>query len=462
MDAAELARHLGRWRDRAEDLPTALADALAELIDAGVLPSGVGLPAQRATAQALRMSRGSVSAAYGRLQERGYVVTAPNAGSRVRSGRVRSMHVGEGRMFSFTSAPPDTIDLSSGALPASATSREALSSALDDLDPYLDTDGYFPAGLPVLRLAVADELSRCGVPTDPHQVLITSGAQQATYLAMNAHVAAGDTVVVDDPTYRGALEILRGLGAHLVAVAYRCAGADLTELRRALRRNPALFYCQTGVHNPTGAVMSAERRALLATAVHDAGVPVIEDCCSFDLTVSGRPAATLALHLDPDQVMSIGTTSKTFWGGVRVGWIRTSSQRITGLLEVRKAMDIATSIVDQLYALRFLRSVAGARSGRIVELRAQVARTEDLLRAHLPHWTWDPIAGGTCLWVDTGGDAVALAEAAKQEGILLAPGPAFSAHNAHRTRLRLPIWRDERTMRRAMEALAAVDPHRRG
>ena len=226
MDSAELSRLLGVWTDADERLPDALARTISELVDHGFVPAGSTLPPQRELAQVLGVARGTVASALAMLEAGGYVVSTRGSGTRVRSGRVSAEHRAGGRLFSFTNAPRDVIDLSSGALPASAVTREVLSASLDGLDPYLETDGYFPAGLPVLRQAIAEHLTRDGVPTRPAEVLVTSGAQQAPSLAIRGLLDPGDLVLTEDPSYRGALCALRAHGVRLEGS--RCATAAST------------------------------------------------------------------------------------------------------------------------------------------------------------------------------------------------------------------------------------------
>ncbi len=346
MDSAELSRLLGVWTDADERLPDALARTISELVDHGFVPAGSTLPPQRELAQVLGVARGTVASALAMLEAGGYVVSTRGSGTRVRSGRVSAEHRAGGRLFSFTNAPRDVIDLSSGALPASAVTREVLSASLDGLDPYLETDGYFPAGLPVLRQAIAEHLTRDGVPTRPAEVLVTSGAQQATSLAIRGLLDPGDLVLTEDPSYRGALCALRDHGVRLEGVPLRDGGVDVSLVTRAAVRRPAALYCQTSVHNPTGQSMTRDARAALAGVVNRHGLPVVEDCCSYDLTLSGRPASTLTGLVAPELHLSCWTMSKLFWGGLRVGWVRADEARIRRLVELRKVDDLATSIVD--------------------------------------------------------------------------------------------------------------------
>ena len=460
MDSAELSRLLGVWTDADARLPDALAKTISDLVDHGFVPAGSTLPAQRELAQVLGVSRGTVTAALAMLESGGYVVSTRGSGTRVRSGRLGGGHRAGGRLFSFTNAPRDVVDLSSGALPASDVTREVLSTGLDGLDAYLETDGYFPAGLPVLRQAIAEHLTRDGIPTRPAEILVTSGAQQATSLVIRSLLDPGDLVLTEDPSYRGALSALRAHGVRLEGVPLRDGGIDVGLVGRAALRRPAALHCQTSVHNPTGQSMRRDVRAALAQIINRCGIPVIEDCCSYDLTLSGRPTSTLTGLVAPELHVSCWTMSKLFWGGLRIGWVRADEARIRRLVELRKIDDLATSIVDQLYAVRLLRRAPDARRERHAMLAVHLASTECVLRDLVPSWTWHPIAGGSGLWVDTGTDAVAFVEQAKRARVRLAAGPSFSPHDGHRSMLRLPLWHDGAELRRGLgAALSSWEEH---
>ena len=244
VDPASLSRMLGG--QPGEALPEALADALLDLIDAGFLPAGAVLPPQRACAATLQVSRQTVAEAFGILEAAGHIAALVGSGTRVRSGRAAVST--DGRLFSFSEAAPGLIDLSTGALPASEVVRRVLLEDHVDLDEYFDTDGYFPAGLPILRAAIAERLTRDGVPTVLQQIVVTNGAQHASYLASQLLVSAGDTVLVEETTYRGELAELRLLGARVESVPLTAAGLALDLVDRDLRRAPAMFYYQTNIH----------------------------------------------------------------------------------------------------------------------------------------------------------------------------------------------------------------------
>jgi DNA-binding transcriptional MocR family regulator len=456
VGAPQLANLLGEWAGDGR-LSDELASTVSSLIDSGLLPAGSLLPSQRRLAEALGVSRGTVSSAYAQLEAEGRLLTRQGSGCRVRAGRA-SQTGSDGRMFSFTQSSAALIDLSSGALPASQVAREVLGDGrIEGLGPYLDTDGYFPAGLPILRSAIADRLTRDGIPTAPDEVLVTTGAQQGTSLSYASLVTAGDRVLVEEPTYRGALSALSIVGARVEGIRFTAHGLDPGLVARGAARGATLLYCQTSIHNPTGGTCSSHTRAALSETLARTGLVVVEDCCSYDLTLRGAATApTLALHLPKEQLILVGTLSKVFWGGVRIGWIRTDRDRIRGMVQVRKATDLAVGVPNQLQAMALLGRIDEARAERRRELAAAVALTESLVRDHFPQWAWPAVAGGPGLWIDTGTDAVALTESAKRVGIKLAPGPSFSPHESWRSHLRLPIWHQEGQLRRALEILATL------
>lgn len=452
MTASHLADLLGPWTPDHGRLPESLADAIVDLVEQGFVPAGITLPPQRELAASLGIARGTVASAVSILVERGYATVRRGSGARIRSGKATAQAGVSGRLFSFTNASAELADLSTGALPASRVAREVLAGGMGDLGPYLDTDGYFPAGLPVLRQTIADYLTRWHTPTAPSEVLVTTGAQHATQLAVRGLLGPGDLALCDDPTYRGALEVFNSERVQLQGIPVRNDGLDVALLEQGLKRSPEALFCQTSIHNPTGRTTSSTTRRELAAVVNMSSVQVIEDCCSADLSLGLGAAPSLAGFVDPDRLISCWTSSKLFWGGLRIGWIRASATRIRALTELRKAGDLATSVVDQLLAVRMLLRVDEARDERRILLRDQLERTEAVLREQRPDWRWEPIHGGSCVWVDTGDDAVLLAERAKRVGVKLAPGPRFSPHHGHRTMLRIPVWHAQESLRAALAA----------
>lgn len=455
IPAEELAGTLGGWARGRGTLVDDLAEALIELVEAGVLPAGITMPAQRSLAPAIGVSRGTVMAAYATLERHGYMLSRRGSGSRIRSKRTSLRTWSHGRLFSFSAQPGDVIDLSTGALPASNVAREVLMRGVRaPLADYLTTDGYFPAGLPLLRRAIARQLTDDGVPTSADEVLVTAGAQQATWLVIRALVGAGDQVLVEEPSYRGALEILRENDSRVRGIPMDSGGISVPMVRAAMKSQPRLLYCQTGIHNPTGTTMRPEARKELAQVINEHGLLTVEDRCWSDLLLSGPPVAPgLAGLVAPDLVITIGTFSKLFWGGLRVGWVRSTPKLIRAFTELLKNTQLACSVPDQLYAAQLITHTAEARAERREMLVTHLGQAEAIFGEMVPMWRWGRIDGGTGLWIDTGEDASALVARGKRVGVKLLAGPSFSAHDGHRTMIRLPVWHEAAQLRHGLELL---------
>lgn len=458
IDAATLCRMLRGWaQDDDASLPQLLADAVGTLVDSNTLADGTRLPSQRALATALGVARGTVTEAYQILEARGQLRSRTGSGSRVRRrGRTpRPSTATEGRLASFAGHETPALDLSSGALPGLPMVHEAVAGLdRDELADEVAHDGYHPAGLPRLRAAIADRYTRDGLPTAPEQILVTSGSQQAVWLLAHVFLGPGDEVLVEDPSYRGALEAFRAVGAQLCAVPLRDDGMDVAHVDRILhRRGPRMVYCQPTAHNPTGRSVSARARRELGHTMTRHGVFVVEDGSSAEVMLDGARRESLATVVPAEQVVSIGTASKLFWGGLRVGWVRGSQPTIARLTEAKKAVDLATAVVDQLLVADLLGQADTARGLRATALRDGLRAAEKLLVERRPHWRWLRPTGGTGLWVDTGQDAVALAEHGKRHGVRVAAGPAFSAVNGFRQHLRIPLWHSHSELAEGLDRL---------
>ncbi|MCX4677187.1 PLP-dependent aminotransferase family protein [Streptomyces sp. NBC_01433] len=462
-----LSRLLTGWSEGGTGaMPRLLADALRELAQRGDVAPGTVLPSQRALAAALGVSRSTVTAAYGMLEAEGRLESRHGSGSRLRRSGVVGEPASEGRLASF-GARESGIDLSSGALdglPAVAAAVGALTAG--DLTTALAGDGYLPYGLPELREAIAEYHRSAGLPTSPEQILVTAGSQQAVWLITQGLVEPGDTVVVEDPTYRGALEALRSRGARLVPLPAASSHGDgpaaLDRLAGHIR--PRLVYLQPSVHNPTGRGMDEHTRLRWAAALAEHGVYAVEDNAYAELALGHDTApVSLASRLPPAATATIGTLSKLFWGGLRVGWIRASTTVVHRLADIKKSVDLSCPVVDQMLAVRLLGQLPEARAHRRSQLRERLTETERLLHAHAPGWRWERPAGGSALWAEIpGADAEATAQLARRAGVLIVPGPAFSAVDGFRHHLRLPFADRHGNLEKALPVLVDCAERSRG
>ncbi|RSN68969.1 aminotransferase-like domain-containing protein [Actinomadura sp. WAC 06369] len=410
---------------------------------------GERLPSERGLAAALSVSRGTVAEAYARLREDGWIGSRTGSGSFASAARGGDAIAvpGDARLSTFGGrAPERLVDLSSGApggLPLVARAMAGLDAGL--VSRLVAGDGYHVTGLDCLRDALGTYYADLGVPTSAGQILVTSGSQQALKLIAEALVGPGDTVVVEDPSYRGALDVFRARRARLVPVPVESDGPDLRVLERVVEHlRPRLVYLLPAAHNPTGSVVSRGKARRLAEILGRHGTLLVEDGSPADLVFApGGPPPPVGAALDPAQWIAIGSASKVFWGGLRVGWIRAGEAMVQSLARTKAVEDLGSSVLSQLLTADCLREIAAARAARRAQLGAGLRTAVATLQVEAPEWSWPEPAGGSALWVRLPGTATtAFAQVARRNGISVVPGPVFSSVDGFQDHLRIPFWKE--------------------
>lgn len=439
---------LGDWSLGSGPLHRKLAGALRAAVEAGSLPAGVRLPPERLLARQLAVSRSTVVAAYDQLRSESLLVSRQGSGTRV-SPDVRRQPadgwapgaLGQTVFRRLVDGPGGLISLGCAISPCHRAVGEAIAGlGGDDVAAALSRSGYHPLGLPELRAALAELHTREGFPTVPEQILVTTGAQQAINVAAALLVRRGESVIVESPGFPGVIDVFRGAGARLVTVPVDEEGVRVDEVEHVARRSAvAAVFVMPSFHNPTGVALSEERRRRLALLAAEASVPVIEDNALEHARLGSAPPLPVgALGAGP--VVTIGSLSKVFWGGLRVGWIRASEDLVGRLVKVKVVHDLGTGVVDQLVAARLLGNFESLRAARELELLSALDHTSALVREHLAGWTWERPRGGLSLWVGLpSGDADAFSQVALRHGVEIVPGSAMSPDGAHRGHLRLPF-----------------------
>ncbi|WP_402464728.1 MocR-like transcription factor YczR [Isoptericola aurantiacus] len=454
LSAAAATRLLGAWQG-AGPAYLALADGLRSAVLAGSLTPLTRLPSERDLAGALGVSRTTTSAAYARLRELGF------ATSHVGSGTVAVLPRGQAR--SAAPQPPagdaplpdlgdeHAVDMSQATPSATDALHGAYARALEALPAYLSGGGYAHLGIEPLRAAIAARYRARGVPTTTDQILVTTGAQQAIALLAGTFVARGDRVLVESPTYVHAVGALRSAGARVVGVPV----GDVEAIGSAVRRTGArLVYLIPDFHNPTGRTMTADERHALGRLTAR-GVTVVGDetLTDLDLDDVGVPAPFAGDGSDP-RLVSVGSASKSFWGGLRVGWIRTTPQLVQRMARTRQQLDVATPVLEQLAVADLLARRDEVLPTRLADLRSRRDLLRDLVLARFPSWEVPDPPGGLCLWVGLGRPAgQALAAAAVSEGLRVAPGPQFTPDGSSVDRLRLTWTRPPEVLADAVDRL---------
>jgi len=423
----------------------ALSSGLAALLLDGRMAPGARLPSERDLANALRLSRATVTAAYDQLASEGMLSRRRGSGSYLTLPAAARV-TGPGARMARERLDSGTIDLSTASLPALPGRVEAaLASVTADLSRLARHNGYEPYGLGELRAQIAARYTQRGAATTADDILITNGAQHGFDLVLRLMVSPGDRVLTELPTYPGALEAIKAHSARAVAVPFADDDSwDTTTIRNALLQTaPRLAFVIPDFHNPTGALIGSPQRELLLSAARRAGTTVVVDESFIDLDLRPEYASTTAptamASLD-GTVISIGSLSKPIWGGLRIGWIRADSEQIQQLAIVRARADMGGAIIDQLLAQVLLVDLDASIAQRRAELRIKRDALLDALAVELPQWRPTIPAGGLSTWVRLDAPAATpLTHLLEQRGVLITPGSRFAIDGTLERFLRIPF-----------------------
>lgn len=455
LDEVLLARELGNWRTSSLSGPAylGLADAIRLLIVDGRLPVGARYPSERALADALRVSRTTVTAAYAQLREDGYL----NARRGARSTTALPP-------TALTASPvpvvrTGTLSLADAApsAPAAAT-LEAFTRAAQRVAPHLHDLGIELTGVAELRQAIAERYCARGLPTDPDEIMVTTGALHAINLVVATYARPGDRVLIEQPTYHGAISLIAASGARPVPVSMAEDGWELDAVQAAMRQlAPTLAYLIVDNHNPTGLSLPAAGRERLARIISETRTRTIIDETICDIWLDEPLPPPLASYLESrrDLVITVGSMSKSFWGGLRVGWIRAERSTLAAIAAVRPTIDLGTAIVEQLASADLLRQADTVLPARRDMLRARRELVSSLLQEQLPDWTASPCRGGMSMWMRLPAPmSSALSAAASRMGLVIPAGPRFGVDGTLERFIRVPFTQPEERLHQSVAVLA--------
>ena len=424
MRTDRLAELLGPWLG---DGPAygAVATGVRGLALDGRLPVGTRVPSERQLAAALGLSRTTVTAAYDVLRDEGFLVSAAGAGSRVTLPASAPV-----RPDTDPGEPAVVRDLTVAATPAPAQLLDAVTRAAADLRTVLAGHGLHPYGLPALRAAIAGHLTGRGLPTTPEQVLVTNGALAGWDLLLRTVTRPGQRALVEQPTYPAALDAVAAAHLRPVTLPVTAEGWELP-----VAAADVALLTPDG-QNPTGLLADdRQRRALLAAV--DAPVVAVDETFT-DLVLDGTRATPLAV-LDR-RVVTLGSMSKSFWPGLRVGWVRAEPPLLARLAQARGTIDLSSPVLEQLVAVRLLAVAEEVLADRVAWLVASRDAMLAALAEQLPDWRVARPRAGAMLWAQLpGSSSTRLAAHALDLGLRLTPGPRFTVDGTADRWLRLPL-----------------------
>jgi len=393
-----------------------IAHHLRELILKGVIPAGGQLPPTRKFARELGVNRSTVVQAYHKLWSEGLIEGHVGRGTTVRHNPEAEAPVSPLPWEMLLAPQPEAVELEIREL-MRLFSREDLIS----LAAGLPSPDLYPLE-EVAEIAgevLADEgttlLQRCAVEgylplrrllaermgLSPRETLILSGSQQGLYLLAQALITPGDFVVVEAPTYLGALQVFRAAGARLIGVPVDEHGMDMTMLENVLARTqPKFIYTLPTFQNPAGITMVTERRQRLLDLAYRYRTPVIEDDPYSLLRYEGEalpPLANLDTH---GYVIYLSTFSKILFPGLRIGWLAAPQRVVEHLATLKRMIDLFTNAPAQAVIAEFCRR--GLLERHLEGVRDEYRQRRDTmvgaLKDHCPKIEFAVPEGGYFIW----------------------------------------------------------------
>jgi 2-aminoadipate transaminase len=349
-------------------------------------------------------------------------------------------------LLKFTQQP-DIISFA-GGLPAPELfpkdeTREAACRVITDYGEkalqYGPTEGLLP-----LRRWLSERMVRYGIQAEADNVFITTGSQQALDLIGKLLINPGDQILVEEPTYLGALQAWNAYQAEYAGVPIDDNGLQTDKLEEALRVGPKFMYILPNFQNPAGTTLSLDRRLELVRLANKYGIPIVEDDPYGALRFEGEHLPPL-VALDADfqasaglngrgfmegNVIYLGTFSKTLAPGLRLGWVVAPVEVVDRLVMAKQGTDLHTSTFDQMLAWEMLKT--GFLDDHIKIIRKVYGERRNVMLAamekHFPEGcTWTEPQGGLFLWARTPGwiDTEALLKEAVEAKVAFVPGVAF-------------------------------------
>jgi DNA-binding transcriptional MocR family regulator len=339
---------------------------------------------------------------------------------------------------------PGTIDLS-GGVPSPDTVPEGMLEKLARKVVRNDPRRLYaypgPAGLRELREAIAKALSRSGTDVGPDEVIVTNGSQQAVSLVAAWAREDGRHVLCETPTYTGVPGSFMLFGHAVHGVPWEGAALDPAALAAAGRDRRPLLYACPDFHNPTGQTMPEAARRAIAHWARESGAVVLDDQIFRDLRFEGDPVPSLYATCAPGRRFLVGSISKSFMTGLRVGFLAADAATVRDLLPYKRHMDLGGPALVQAIAAAFLDDGYEEHVRKVRALyRARRDAALEALEEHLPAGTtWTRPEGGFQLWVTlpAGLSSIQLFLSGVERGVAVTPGPAHDLDGRYVSSFRL-------------------------
>lgn len=438
-----------------------VAERMVNLLENGVFKQGEKLPSLRELSRQLHVSVNTVREAYWKLEDRNYIEAVPQSGYYVKpswtpvpSGcgpdpiEMNPREVSLCRIYGTwqdgESCPPG-ISLGIATMPRVAWPLERLARDLQEVirkSPDAVFDYQMPPGYLPLREQIARISMGSGTTLSPDEIIITNGCHEAVFLSLMAICKPGSKVAIESPIYFNFLSLLERMGYETIEIpSAETGGINLEVLEYVLEKEPVgAVFTIPNFSNPTGSLLSAERKRELVALVTRYGVPLIEDDIYGDLSFGNRPETCRSLDT-AGQVIHCSSFSKTIAPGLRIGWVA-PGRYYDEIVRLKTLLNLGAPALLQAALARFLKEGGYERHLRSLrkEIWKSMENTRNALLASLPEGTTvsEP-QGGFVLWVTLpeGFHAMELYYRALKEEILIAPGALFTRREKHARSFRI-------------------------
>ncbi len=320
--------------------------------------------------------------------------------------------------------------------------KKAYDSVLGKGDPsalqYSTTEGYLP-----LRESIAETMTIKGMKALPEEILLTNGSQQGLDLLAKLFINPGDTIIVESPSYLGAIQVFRSYQASFKTIPADEHGTDVDALEKSLDEcRPKFIYLTPTFSNPTGVTIAAERRKAIAEITGKYGVPVIEDDPYGELRYKGTPVPTIKSFDRSGNVIYLSTFSKTVAPGLRLGWVTAEPGLMSKLVLAKQGTDLHTATLTQQALFHYLTNSPVEQ--HINSIRKEYGlRRDAMIRAmknSFPEGVkWTEPEGGMFLWITLPSfmDATELLKEAVDQKVAYVPGEPFFPNGGGKNFMRL-------------------------
>lgn len=417
-----------------EPLYIQVYEAIKNLIENGAFKSDEKLPPIREFAKRLEVNNVTIVSAYRLLEQKGYVYSKVGSGTFVRGVKTFDDNkIDDERELNAFNKSNETVKINLSSMNPEPELfpvddfKEALDEVLDRdrglAFAYQESQGYYP-----LRESIREYLKSNNVPCDFNNIHVISGAQQGIDIISKSLLSFNDSIIVESPTYTGAVAAFKSRGASIIEVPIDVDGINIKELEYVLKScNPKFIYIMSNFQNPTGTSYSNSKKLQLLYLAQKYNTYILEDDYLSELKFYGEKSTPIKAMDANDRVIYLKSFSKLFMPGIRLAFLVTPSSITKKVSSVKYNTDISTSSLIQRAFDLYLRK--GKWHSHLSKLCSIYKNRYDALLYNLKNELYfaqfkEPY-GGIHIWVKTDVNSLILSSAAKQKGLLISPGRIF-------------------------------------